>query len=59
MEGRYLRPGNESVAMEKIEYHLVQANVAIMLASFDNPRMADFVNQVDDIDALAQVSHWL
>lgn len=37
-------------------YHLVHANVAIMRAAWDDPIMADFVNQADEIDALAQAS---
>jgi hypothetical protein len=42
--------------MEDIDFHLVHANIAIMRAPFDDPLMADFVSQADEIDALAQAS---
>jgi hypothetical protein len=35
-------------------YHLVHANIAIMRAPWDDPRMAGFVAKIDEIDALAQ-----
>lgn len=44
------------MSMEALEYHLVHANVAIMRAPWDDPRMANFLEQADDIDALAQAS---
>jgi hypothetical protein len=37
-------------------YHLVHANIAIMRAPWDDPRMADFVAKMDEIDTLAQGS---
>ena len=37
-------------------FHLVHANIAIMRAPFDDPRMTDFVAQAEEIDALAQAS---
>lgn len=37
-------------------YHLIHANIAKMLASLDDPIMADFVKKVDMIDALARSS---
>lgn len=37
-------------------YHLIHANVAIARAPLDDPIMADFVNQVDEINALARES---
>ncbi|MCI0692202.1 DUF3291 domain-containing protein [candidate division KSB1 bacterium] len=37
-------------------YHLIHANVAITRAPLDGPIMAGFVNQVDEINALARES---
>jgi hypothetical protein len=37
-------------------FHLVHANVAIALAPLSDPIMADFLNRVDEINALAQAS---
>lgn len=34
-------------------YHLIHANIAVMRAPLDDPHMADFMAQVDAIDALA------
>ena len=42
--------------MENLDYHLVHANVAIIRAPLEDPRMADFVRQADELDALAQAS---
>ena len=38
------------------EFHLAQINVARMLAPIDDPVMADFVAQLPQINALAEVS---
>ncbi len=38
---------------ETSAYHLVHANVAHALAALDAPLMADFISQVDEINALA------
>jgi hypothetical protein len=35
-------------------FHLVHVNIATGRAAMDDPIMKDFVDQVDDIDALAQ-----
>jgi hypothetical protein len=37
-------------------YHLAQANVAYALADHDDPRMADFMARIDDINRLAEHS---
>ncbi len=37
-------------------YHLAQVNVARMRAPLDDPRMADFVNNLEPINALADTS---
>jgi len=37
-------------------YHLIHANIAKMRAPLDDPLMADFVMNVDEIDALARSS---
>lgn len=37
-------------------YHLAQINVARMIAPLDDPRMADFVAQLEPINALADTS---
>jgi hypothetical protein len=37
-------------------YHLAQLNVARLLASLDSPMLADFVNNLDRINALAESS---
>lgn len=42
--------------MQQKTYHLIHANVAVARASLDDPQMADFVNQADEIDALAHDS---
>ena len=39
-----------------MKYHLAQVNIAKMLAPIDNPVMADFVNNLDRINALAEES---
>ncbi|MBT8185781.1 MAG: DUF3291 domain-containing protein [Eudoraea sp.] len=39
-----------------MEYHLAQVNIAKMLAPLESPVMADFVNNLDRINALAEVS---
>lgn len=38
------------------EYHLIHANVALARAPLDDPIMAGFVQQVDQIDELAQAA---
>jgi len=38
------------------EYHLAQVNIARMLAPIDSPVMADFVNNLDRINAIAEKS---
>lgn len=38
------------------EYHLAQVNIARMLAPIDSPIMADFVANLDRINALAEAS---
>lgn len=40
--------------MDHQVYHLIHANIAVMRAPLDDPLMADFVAQADEIDALAQ-----
>ncbi|HEX6304665.1 MAG TPA: DUF3291 domain-containing protein [Anaerolineales bacterium] len=42
--------------MSKDNFHLVHANIAVMRAPLDDPRMADFVAQAGAIDAIAQAS---
>jgi hypothetical protein len=42
--------------MRESAYHLIHANIAIMRAPFDDPRMADFLAMADKIDALAQAA---
>ncbi len=42
--------------MNDSTYHLIHANLAIMRAPLDDPMMAGFVDQADQIDALAQGS---
>jgi len=37
-------------------YHIAQINVALALAPMDDPRMADFANALDKINALAEKS---
>ncbi|MEQ8675589.1 MAG: DUF3291 domain-containing protein [Aggregatilineales bacterium] len=37
-------------------YHLAQLNHARMIAPTDDPRVADFMNALDEINALAEVS---
>jgi hypothetical protein len=39
-----------------INYHLAQINVARMLALLDDPLMADFVAQLDRVNAIAEQS---
>jgi hypothetical protein len=39
-----------------VEYHLAQVNIARMLQPLDHPVMADFVNNLDRINALAEQS---
>ncbi len=40
--------------MTQQEHHLVHANVALMRAPLDDPMMAEFVHQMDEIDASAR-----
>ena len=40
--------------MNDRNYHLVHANVATARAALDDPLMNDFVDRLDEIDALAQ-----
>ena len=40
--------------MTEINYHLVHANVATARGSLDDPIMKGFVDQIDELDALAQ-----
>jgi hypothetical protein len=42
--------------MDGTTHHLVHANIAIMRAPLDDPIMAEFVAQADEIDTLAQGS---
>ncbi len=42
--------------MKQQSYYLVHANIAIMRAPLDDPIMAGFVNQVDQINAIARAS---
>jgi len=37
-------------------YHLAQINIAKLLKPIDHPQIADFVNQLDEINALAEKS---
>lgn len=39
-----------------MKFHLAQLNVGAMLAPLDSPVMADFVNNLDKINALAEAS---
>ncbi|GAC1632035.1 MAG: DUF3291 domain-containing protein [Candidatus Acidiferrum sp.] len=39
-----------------MDYHLAQINIARLLAPIDDPRIADFVAQLDGINALAETS---
>ncbi len=38
----------------RMEYHLAQINIAKLLKPIDHPQIADFVNQLDEINALAE-----
>lgn len=40
--------------MTCISYNLIHVNIATMRASFDDPIMKGFVDQIDEIDSLAQ-----
>ena len=40
-----------------MEYQLAQINIAKLLKPIDHPQIADFVNQLDDINALAEKSN--
>ena len=42
--------------MSKTTYHLIHANIAEMLTPLDHPTMGGFVNRIDEIDNLAQVT---
>lgn len=42
--------------MESEKYHIAQVNIAKMLAPIDSPIMADFVNLLNEINALADKS---
>ncbi len=37
-------------------YHLIHANIAVTRAPLDDPRLADFMAQADEIDALAHAA---
>lgn len=37
-----------------MQYHLAQINIARLLAPLDDPKIADFVSQLDSINALAE-----
>ena len=37
-------------------FHLAQINVGRLLAAIDDPKIADFVNQLDEINALAEAA---
>jgi len=39
-----------------VDYHLAQINVARLIAPIDDPRIADFVAQLDSINAIAEAS---
>lgn len=39
-----------------MEYQLAQINIARLLKPIDHPQIADFVNQLDEINALAEKS---
>jgi len=39
-----------------MEYQLAQINIAKLLKPIDHPQIADFVNQLDEINALAEKS---
>lgn len=39
-----------------MKYHLAQINIAKLLKPIDHPQIADFVNQLDEINALADDS---
>lgn len=39
-----------------MDYHLAQINIARLIAPIDDPRIADFVAQLDGINALAEAS---
>ena len=39
-----------------MDYHLAQINVARLIAPIDDPRIADFVAQLDGINAIAEAS---
>jgi len=40
-----------------MEYQLAQINIAKLLKPIDDPQIADFVNQLDEINALAERHH--
>ena len=42
--------------MKTIQYHIAQINIARARASLDDPLMADFVRQLDEVNALAERS---
>ena len=42
--------------MEKADYHLAQINIARMVAPIGDPRLADFVEQLDAVNQLAEQS---
>jgi hypothetical protein len=37
-------------------YHLAQVNISRLLAPIDSPQLADFVNQLDEVNALAEAT---
>ena len=39
-----------------MEYHLAQINIAKLLKPIDHPQIVDFVNQLDEINTLAEQS---
>ena len=42
--------------MSSLRYELAQANVAYMLAPHDDPRLADYMVRLDEINGLADRS---
>ena len=39
-----------------MDFHLAQINIARLLAPVDDPRIADFVRQLDEVNALAEAA---
>ena len=42
--------------MAKSDWHLAQLNVGRIVAPIDSPQLADFINALDRINALAEAS---